>query len=353
MSSLAVKYRPEILDDVVEQDAIKTILKQQLAEKSFQHAYLFCGPAGTGKTTIARILANAINRQKGSPIEIDAASNNGVDDVREIIDNARRRSLDSEYKVYILDEVQMLSTGAFNALLKIFEEPPANTIFMMCTTDPNRIPGTILSRVQRYDFSKIPLKSIVERLKYIMQAEKYDLCGTDPAEVGDPPDYDYDEDALEYIAKIAEGGMRDAITLLEKCIAYNNQVTTESVITALGTVNYLFYFDLLYSLTTNTPLAAIKALETVYYEGKDLKQFLKQFQYFVLDVCKYKLFGSFEYTTIPRLAEYQQKLDDEEMQDCLDILEMLRSLNNSIKWETNVKAIAETSIMLFCLGGEQ
>ena len=171
--ALAVKYRPKTFDDVVEQEAIKDILTEQIETNSFKHAYLFCGPAGCGKTTAARIFANDLNKGKGNPIEVDAASNNGVDNIREIIDNAKRKSLDSEYKIYIIDEVHMLSIGAFNAMLKLLEEPPAGTIFIMCTTDPQKIPATILSRVQRYDFSKISTDSITARLVHILENEGY------------------------------------------------------------------------------------------------------------------------------------------------------------------------------------
>lgn len=169
--TLAVKYRPKSFEDVVEQTAIKDILTDQIKTETFQHSYLFCGPAGCGKTTAARIFASDINKGKGNPIEVDAASNNGVENVREIIDGARRKALDSDYKVYIIDECHMLSNGAWNAMLKLLEEPPKTTVFIMCTTDPNKIPNTILSRVQRYNFSKISLDSIVSRLKFILDSE--------------------------------------------------------------------------------------------------------------------------------------------------------------------------------------
>ena len=171
--TLAVKYRPRTFDDVVEQEAIKVILSEQIKTNSFKHAYLFCGPAGCGKTTAARIFANDLNKGLGNPIEVDAASNSGVDNVREIIENAKRKSLDSDYKVYIIDECHALSNGAWQAFLKLLEEPPKGTIFIMCTTDPQKIPATILSRVQRYDFSKIPTDSIAARLVHILENEGY------------------------------------------------------------------------------------------------------------------------------------------------------------------------------------
>lgn len=346
--TLAVKYRPKSFDDVVEQQAIKDILTDQIKTGTFQHSYLFCGPAGCGKTTAARIFANDINGGKGNPIEVDAASNNGVENVREIIDGARRKSLDSDYKVYIIDECHMLSTGAWNAMLKLLEEPPKTTVFIMCTTDPQKIPATILSRVQRYNFSKISLDNIVARLKYILEEEKDELFdGQDPAMYGDPPDYTYDEQAIQYIAKLADGGMRDAITMMDKCLSLSTELTVESVVAALGTVDYNTHFDLLFKMETGVKDSAIRLIEDVYNSGKDLKQFIKQFQYFVLDVCKYKMFNDFKYVSIPALPEYQEKLEDEDLELALKVLEWVRQLNADIKWEANPKAITQTAIVLF------
>ena len=349
-TTLAVKYRPKTFDDVVEQEAIKVILLEQIKTNSFKHAYLFCGPAGCGKTTAARIFANELNKGLGNPIEVDAASNNGVDNIREIIDNAKRKSLDSEYNIYIIDECHMLSTGAWNAMLKLLEEPPKGTIFIMCTTDPQKIPATILSRVQRYDFSKICLDKIVDRLKYIMEQEGQELFeGETSLSYGDTPDYTYQEEALEYIAKLAEGGMRDAITMLDKCLSLNTEITVESVVKALGTVDYSTHFELLYQLGSRGSHKAVEIVETVYNSGKDIKQFLKQFQFFVLDVCKYQLFESFKYVAIPELPEYKQKMEDENYEDLIAVLEWARQLNADIKWESNAKAMIETSIIMFCV----
>ena len=173
MKSLAIKYRPLSWDEVVEQSATKMILQQQLETETVKHAYLFTGGAGTGKTTCARIFANEINQFKGNPIEMDAASNSGVEDVRAIIQQAKTKSLDSEYKIFIIDECHSISNTGWQAFLKLIEEPPAKSIFIFCTTDPQKIPKTILSRVQRYDFQRISHNAIVDRLKYVLEQEGY------------------------------------------------------------------------------------------------------------------------------------------------------------------------------------
>ena len=171
MEALAVKYRPRTFDDVVEQTSVRKILEQQIATGTIKNAYLFCGSAGTGKTTCARIFAREINKGTGEPIEVDAASNNSVDDVRQIIQQAKTQSLDSEYRIWVLDECHAFSNNAWQAFLKLLEEPPKKSIFIFCTTNPEKIPATILSRVQRYDFKKLSQQAIVDRLKYIIDNE--------------------------------------------------------------------------------------------------------------------------------------------------------------------------------------
>lgn len=173
--ALAIKYRPKTFEDLTEQQAIVAILENQLSTNSVKHAYLFVGGAGTGKTTSARIFANKINKGQGEPIELDAASNNSVDDIRRITEQATKKSLDSEYKVFILDEVHVLSNQAWQAMLKTLEEPPAKSIFILCTTNPEKIPATILSRVQRYNFQRISHEGIVERLFHILECENEEI----------------------------------------------------------------------------------------------------------------------------------------------------------------------------------
>ena len=364
MKALAIKYRPKTFDDVVEQGSVKQILQEQLRTNTHQNCYLFTGGAGTGKTTCARIFANEINEGKGNPIEIDAASNNGVDNVREIIENAKFKALDAPYKVYIIDECHMLSTGAWNAMLKLIEEPPAQTIFIFCTTDPQKIPATIISRVQRYDFQRITYQSVVDRLKQILDWENQDIielsCGSQDAiadiewaikegiEV-----ITYDMEALGYIAKLADGGMRDAITLMDKCISYSPEISVENVVQALGTIDYTIMFDLTDNIIDAKADEVIKIIEEAHRSGVDLKQFMKLYMNFLLDAYKYFLIGDFEYLQIP--STYEEALNgytDEEYQDIKELLDEVIGLNADIKWEPNPKPLIEATLILLCQEAE-
>lgn len=334
--TLAIKYRPKTWDDVTEQSSTKIILQQQLEAGEIKNAYLFCGPAGCGKTTCARIFANDINHGEGNPIELDAASNNGVDDVREIIQQAKTKSLDSEYKIFIIDECHALSNSAWQAMLKIIEEPPAKSIFIFCTTDPQKIPKTILSRVQRYDFQRISQKGIVDRLEAILMGE-YGV-----GHVGLT-------DSLEYIAKIADGGMRDAITLMDKCLAYSTDLSMENVVKALGTTDYDTMFKLTDYLIDNKIKLALALIEDVYNSGKDLKQFVKQYIQFLLDLSKWGIGCDWKYITLPKLNDYEQWLKDcgdREFQAIDSWLSVFVNLNADIKWSQSVKYDIEASIVL-------
>ena len=337
MKALAIKYRPKTFDDVTEQGSIKVILQQQLDSNEWKHAYLFCGGAGTGKTTCARIFANEINNGQGNPIELDAASNNGVDDVREIIQQAKTQALDSEYKVFIIDECHAISNAGWQAMLKLIEEPPAKSIFIFCTTDPQKIPKTIISRVQRYDFKKISQKGIWERLQYIFLHEYSEQ------------DYYYDKSALDYIAKLADGGMRDAITLMDKCLSYSESLTLENVVQALGTVDYDVMLDLTDALMEGDKKEAIEIVESIYSSGKDLKQFIKQYLHFLVDVNKYGIGCDWEFITLPRLDEYEKWLDEVFGKDPTfgpeDVLEQFIQLNTSIKYSATPRYDIEASIL--------
>lgn len=351
MQSLAVKYRPKNFEDVSEQKSIIQILEDQLKTQTHQNCYLFTGGAGTGKTTCARIFANEINGGKGNAIEIDAASNNGVENVREIIDNSKFKALDAPYKVYIIDECHMLSTGAWNAMLKLLEEPPAQTIFIMCTTDPQKIPPTILSRVQRYDFQRISHKAIVDRLLYIVRMEDEEIFNE-----GGPDGALRDGlemEALDYIAKIADGGMRDAITLLDKCLSYSSELTVKNVVEALGTVDYTTMLNLTNAIIGMDSATAVTIIEEAYRKGTDLKQFMKQYSYFLLDLYKYGLLGGFEYLQIPSTFEEQlSQYYQEDYTFILSLLDIIIKLNNSIKWEQQPKPLIEATIILACQEGQ-
>lgn len=338
IKSLAIKYRPTSFDDVVEQGSIKVILRQQLENDETKNAYLFCGGAGTGKTTCARIFANEINRFQGNPIEMDAASNSSVDDVREIIQQAKTKSLDSEYKVFIIDECHSLSNTAWQALLKLIEEPPAKSIFIFCTTDPQKIPKTILSRVQRYDFQRISHDGVMNRLFTILASEQ-DLT----------PEIDWEATAVDYIAKLADGGMRDAITLMDKCLAYDVNLTINNVISALGTVDYYTMVALTESILVRKNAGeVISVIEQVHRSGKDLKQFIRTYMNFMLDVNKYGCLHSFDFLEIPITYESYIKNLAEYRDGCKRLLGTIIKLNADVKWDTAPKSMIEATLLMEC-----
>ena len=345
--SLAVQYRPTKWEDVTEQKEIVHILQQQIASNSVRGAYCFVGAAGTGKTTCARIFANEMNDGKGSPIEMDAASNNGVDDVREISSLAKTQPIDGGYyKVFILDEAHMFSAGAWAAMLKLIEEPPARCVFILCTTDYWKIPKTIQSRCQRFQFQRISQFGIVQRLKWICDNEGIARY-SDNAML---PDDNYaTTSALKYIAKIADGCMRDGITMLDKCLAYSKELTMENVTKALGLSNLDDFVSLTDSLLTFDKKSILSNLERMYADGVDIKQFMKDFVDFVLDVNKYLITGSFDYINIPRTEEMEKWLSGYEgkLQDLNDLLAMVVRVNQDIKWDSNPLYTIQANFILW------
>ena len=245
----------------------------------------------------------------------------------------------------------MLSTGAWNAMLKLIEEPPAQTVFIFCTTDPQKIPATIISRVQRYDFQRITHDSIVNRLKQILDWENNDICEERGNEIlpGDNVLIEYDMEALGYIAKLADGGMRDAITLLDKCISFSLDISVQNVVQALGTIDYDTMFDLTEAIVDMRAGDAVVIIEEAHRSGVDLKQFIKQYSYFVLDAYKYYLIGDFEYLQIP--STYVDKLDswdDDTYYFLQDLLAEIIKLNADIKWEPSPKPLIEATVILLC-----
>ena len=346
MISLAVKYRPTSFKDVTEQESIKVILQQQLEGNEVKHAYLFCGGAGTGKTTCARIFAKEINKGQGNPVEMDAASNSGVEDVRNIIQQAKTKALDSEYKVFIIDECHAISLMGWQAFLKLLEEPPAKSIFIFCTTDPQKIPKTILSRVQRYDFQRISQQGIVDRLKYITDEEYKELYGTEPRQW---TNFNIYADALEYIAKIADGGMRDAITLMDKALSYSKDLTLENVVKALGTTNYDIMFNLTDSIVYSKSKNMLAIIEDIHAQGKDLKRFIKGYIQFLLDINKYALGCAWSQLSLPHLQEYEDKMTEWlKFNDLFtSLLNTIVALDNNMKYSTTPKYDIEAALLLY------
>lgn len=337
--ALALKYRPHKFSDLTEQSAVVKILENQIATDTIKHGYLFVGAAGTGKTTSARIFADMINKSFGEPIELDAASNNSVDDIRRITEEAQTKSLDSEYKVFIIDECHMLSNSAWNAFLKTLEEPPAKSIFILCTTNPEKIPATILSRVQRYNFQRISMQGVIDRLLYILEQEdsETDISGLD-----------WDIQAVDLIAKIADGGMRDAITLLDKCLSYSNDLTVQNVINALGVADYDTMFELTAFLSERNITGMLNLITGVYESGMDLKQFIKDYFEFILDLNTYKHTGSMDSIKLP--INYETTLKETtsyEWQCIISLLQVLVDLMNEIKWVQNPKSIIIARFMLY------
>lgn len=284
-------YRPQTFGEVAGQEHIVTTLKNAIKENRISHAYLFAGPRGTGKTTVAKLLAKALNCTGENPpcdqcpnckaitvgehpdvIEIDAASNNGVDEVRDLIDKVKYAPINGKYKVYIIDEVHMMSTGAFNALLKTLEEPPAHIVFVLATTEPHKILPTIISRCQRFDFKKVENHDIISRLEYVLKSEnkKYELS------------------ALESVAKLAEGGMRDALSILEQCLAYNNELTVESVNMVYGLLSMDNKISFIKQLLSKDIKGVLTSLDNMLSGSIDIKRLTFDLVDVLKDIIIYK-----------------------------------------------------------------
>lgn len=288
----------------------------------------------THNTTIARIMAKDINKTDYDIIEIDAASNNGAEQVRAISEEAHKKPLVGKYKIFILDEAHLTSAAAWGCWLKLLEEPPASAIFIFATTDPQKLPNTILSRVQRYDFTNIPKDKIAGRLKYIAEKEHIDI----------------DEESIDYIAKVANGGMRDAIAMLDKCNSINSTIRMQQVTDTLGLTNYDAYLSFLVHLVQKDVTKAVEDISNVFYAGKDMKQFMGQFLQCVCDVCNYYVFNkSFKYISIPNIPENVTLMSQVKLEQCVPILSWAKSLNANLRGNTNPKNAIEAEVMLWCL----
>ncbi len=350
------KWRPLSFDDVVSQSHITTTLKNQIIADKTAHAYLFTGSRGTGKTTCARIFAKAINcldMHDGEPclecdickqadnqsltdiIEIDAASNTGVDDVRSLKESALYMPEQARYKVFIIDEVHMLSNNAFNALLKLLEEPPEHIKFILATTEVHKIPPTILSRCQRFDFARIKAKDIKDRLMFIASKEGFKL----------------DEDAASLIAKLSDGGMRDALSMLDQCTAYSDEVSAQTVSTAVGISGREYVFDILKAVFDLDAAKAIDNVNELYDMSKDLQRLCEELLSQVRNVMLIKTSEHAKELIASTPEEYDilcELADKCTLQNIISKLELFEDLNERLIKATNKKIQFEMGIIKLC-----
>lgn len=357
-TALYRKFRPQEFSDVKGQDHIVTTLKNQIKADRIGHAYLFCGTRGTGKTTIAKIFAKAVNCERpvdGSPcgecsvcraitagnsmnvIEIDAASNNGVDNIRQIREEVEYGPTEGKYKVYIIDEVHMLSIGAFNALLKTLEEPPAYVIFILATTEAHKIPITILSRCQRYDFKRISIDTISNRLMELMEAEQVQV----------------EEKAIRYIAKAGDGSMRDALSLLDQCIAFylGQKLTYDKVLETLGAVDTVVFSRLLRQILQKNITGAIAIVEEMVIEGRELGQFVADFTWYLRNLMLVQSSDNMEDVldisaeNLALLKEEAKMIDTEIL---MRYIRIFSELGSQIKYAAQKRILIEIAVIRLC-----
>lgn len=357
-TALYRKFRPATFEDVKGQDHIVTTLKNQIKAERTSHAYLFCGTRGTGKTTIAKIFARAVNCEHpadGSPcgecaicraiaagasmnvIEIDAASNNGVDSIRQIVDEVTYSPAEGKYKVYIIDEVHMLSIGAFNALLKTLEEPPSYVIFILATTEVHKIPITILSRCQRYDFKRITVDTISDRIKELMEQEQVQI----------------EEKAIRYIAKIADGSMRDALSLLDQCIAFHfgQELTYDKVLDVLGAVDTEVFSRLLRIVLAGDVTGAVSLLEEIVMQGRELTQFITDFTWYLRNLLLVKTADGIEDVidvSTENLARLKEEAQMAENDVIMRYIRIMSELSAQIRYASQKRILVEIALIKLC-----
>ena len=357
-TALYRKFRPTVFEDVKGQEHIVTTLKNQIKSGRTSHAYLFCGTRGTGKTTIAQIFAKAVNCEHpvdGSPcgecaicksiaagtsmnvIEIDAASNNGVDSIRQIVEEVNYSPAEGKFKVYIIDEVHMLSIGAFNALLKTLEEPPAYVIFILATTEVHKIPITILSRCQRYDFRRISIDTIADRLKELTQKEQVQI----------------EEKAVRYIAKVADGSMRDALSLLDQCIAFyfEQELTYDKVLDVLGAVDTEVFSRMLREILKGDAAAALGVLQDIVLQGRELSQFVTDFAWYLRNLLLIKSAEGVEDiidVSSDNLVRLKEEAHLAENDTIMRYIRILSELSGQIRYATQKRILIEMAIIKLC-----
>ena len=357
-TALYRKFRPTEFGDVKGQDHIITTLQNQIKANRIGHAYLFCGTRGTGKTTVAKIFAKAVNCEHpvdGSPcgecemcrsiaagtsmnvIEIDAASNNGVDNIREIREEVAYRPTEGRYKVYIIDEVHMLSIGAFNALLKTLEEPPEYVIFILATTEVHKIPITILSRCQHYDFKRISIETITDRMKELMDTEHVDV----------------EDKALRYIAKAADGSMRDALSLLDQCIAFymGQKLTYDNVLEVLGAVDTDVFSRLLRKVIDRDVAGVLDVVEDLVMQGRELTQLAADFTWYLRNLLLVKTSDNIEDVldvSTENMAQLKEEAQMIEPDMLFRYIRIFSELSNQLKYATQKRVMLEVALIKLC-----
>lgn len=350
--SLYRTYRPQTFKDVAGQEAIITTLKHAIDEKKIAHAYLFCGPRGTGKTTVAKLLAKAVNCT-GDPkpcgecenckqiengthpdvIEIDAASNNGVEEVRSLIDKVKYAPTQGQYKVYIIDEVHMMSPGAFNALLKTLEEPPAHVIFILATTEPHKILPTIISRCQRFDFTRLTDQEMVQRMQYVLKEEGKT----------------YDDGSLELIARLANGGMRDALSILEQCLAYNDDhLSINDIHTIYGIVSMDDKTNLLKVLLSKNMSESLKILDKMDKSGIDIKRLTFDLIDILKDIVVYRNTKDTSIMSVMTQKDLENIVPYISSDECFNFIDILMDASEKYIRATDPHIYFELALLRLC-----
>ncbi len=346
-----------VFEDVVEQEHVVKTLRNSICSGRIAHAYLFCGTRGTGKTTMAKIFSRAVNctdSKNGDPcnqcevclgilngslldvIEIDAASNNSVDNIRDLRDEVIYTPSKARYKVYIIDEVHMLSTGAFNALLKTLEEPPAHVIFILATTEPHKLPATILSRCQRFDFRRIPVESIVKRVEYISKESGVEI----------------QKEASKLIAKLSDGALRDAISILDQCISLGNkELTYEDVLSVVGLVTDTFISEVVDAIKNKEIDRVLQAVDKLVMEGKNIGQFVSEMVMYYRNLMICSSVSNPEDiidASMDSIQKMKQQCKGLERFEIVAVIKELSSLEAALKWSSHPRVLLETALIKLC-----